>query len=193
MAGLNNFDYIIVALVLLGAFYGLGRGVLRMITSLLSLVLGLAAALTWYGIVSSFLQRHFNTSPVTSTVIGYIVVFLAVAAAIEFIGRRIMVLVYIVHLSWIDRVGGALLGAGLGLVFAGIAIVLVESVIPADSAMVRDSKLAPRVLAFDQSLLGYVPTPVRELYQRKSDELKQSWERNNQSPAGQPRGGTSGT
>lgn len=193
MAGLNNLDYIIIAIVALGALYGLGRGVLRMITSLLSLILGLAAALSWYGYVSSFLEQHFGTSPLISTVIGYIVVFLAVAALIEFAGRRIIALVYIVHLSWLDRAGGALLGAALGLVFAGIGIVLFESVTPADSALLRNSHLAPRVMAFDQGLIGYVPAPVKDLYQRKSEELKQSWERDNASPAGRPSSTASGT
>lgn len=193
MVGFNNLDYIIIAIVALGALYGLGRGVLRMITSLLSLILGIAAALTWYGQVSGFMQRHFNTSPLVSTVIGYVVVFLAVSAAIEFIGRRLTMLVYIVHLSWIDRIGGALLGAALGAVLAGIAVILIEAVAPTDASMVHDSQLAPRVLAYNQALLGYVPEQVKNLYQKKSEDLKRSWDRENQSPTPLPDRQTNGT
>jgi uncharacterized membrane protein required for colicin V production len=193
MAGFNNLDYIIIVIVALGALYGLGRGVLRMITSLLSLIFGIAAALTWYGLVGSFMQQHFNTSPLVSTVIGYVVVFLVVSALIEFVGRRLIALVYIVHLSWIDRIGGALLGAALGVVVAGISVILLESVVPSDALMVRNSQLAPHVLAYNQVLLGYVPSQVKDLYERKSEDLKRSWDKNNQSPTRQPNGTASGT
>ena len=48
MAGLNNLDYGIIAIVVIGALYGLGRGVLRMATSILSLIVGVAVASTWH-------------------------------------------------------------------------------------------------------------------------------------------------
>jgi uncharacterized membrane protein required for colicin V production len=182
MAGFNNLDYIIIAIVALGGLYGLGRGVLRMVTSLLSLIFGIAAALTWYGRVSTFVHQHFDTSPLVSTVIGYVVVFLGVSALIEFIGRRLTALVYIVHLSWIDRIGGALLGAALGAVLAGIAVILISSAAPADASIIDNSQLAPRVLAFDQALVGYVPQQFKDLYQEKSEALKQSWNVHGKSP-----------
>src|SRR5690348_11036953 len=102
-AQLNGLDYAIIALVGFGALYGLGRGALRMATSILSLALGLYAASIWYQRVGAYVEKLFKTSPTVSGAIGYVVVFILVFVAIEFAGRRVIMLVNLVNLGCIDR------------------------------------------------------------------------------------------
>src|ERR1700683_707975 len=132
MAGMNNLDYAIIALVALGGFYGLTRGALRMVTAILSVTLGIVAAAAWYGRVGAVVAQHFHTTSTVSAVVGYIVVFVAVAAAIEFAGRRIVRLARIINLNWIDRVGGALLGAALAAGVAGVGVRLLAGLLAGD-------------------------------------------------------------
>ncbi len=190
---MNNLDYAIIALVAFGGFYGLTRGALRMVTSILSVTLGIAAAAAWYGRAGAVVAQHLHTTPTVSAVVGYIVVFVAVAAAIEFAGRRIVRLAHIINLNWIDRVGGALFGAALAAAFAGFDVGLLTVVLPADSTLVRDSELAPRAVAYNESLMAYVPAQMKDLYGQKREELMRYWSTQNENPAPAPDGAKSGT
>lgn len=194
MTGMNNLDYAIIALVAFGAFYGLTRGALRMVTSILSVILGIAAAAAWYERASAVVVRYFpTTSSTVAAVIGYVAVFLAVAAAIQFAGRRVVRLAHIINLNWIDRVGGALFGAALAATFAGFDVGLLTVVLPADSTLVRDSELAPRAVAYNESLMAYVPAQMKDLYGQKREELMRYWSTQNENPAPAPDGAKSGT
>jgi membrane protein required for colicin V production len=193
MAGLNHLDYAIVAIIALGAFYGLTRGVLRMATSLLSVGLGLIAASTWYQPASAVVEPHMPSNPSLATVIGFIAVFLIVAAAIEFVGRRIVRLAHIINLNWLDRLGGAIFGAALAAAFAGIDVVLLTAVLPPDSMLLRESLLAPRVLAFNDSMLACVPAQVKDLYEQKHKELIHYWSAQKENPAPASERAKSGT
>jgi membrane protein required for colicin V production len=193
MSGLNALDYAIVAIVSFGALYGLSRGAIRMVASILSIILAIAAASAWYGRVGSLAQEHLNTSPTVSAIIGYAVTFLAVAALVGTAGQRIVRLAHVINLNLIDRFGGAVFGAALAAVFAGVDLLILAAVLPPDSSLIRDSRLAPRVLAYNEALETFVPPEMKELFQRKYDDLVRYWNGQNQSPAGTPAGKPGGT
>jgi membrane protein required for colicin V production len=193
MRGANGLDYAIVAILAVGVLYGLTRGVLRMVTSILSVILGIAAASAWYGRAGSFIAQHLNTTPATGAVIGYIGIFIAIAAAVEFAGRRVVGLAHIINLNWLDRLAGALCGAALAAAFAGFDIGLLTLVLPGDATLVRNSQLAPRMLAYNQMLMAHVPADLRNLYGQKRDELLRYWNNPNESPAPPNHGTASGT
>lgn len=190
---MNHLDYAIIAVIALGALYGLARGALRMATSILSVALGVAAAAAWYGRVAAVVERELSLGATAGAVVGYLVVFAAVATAVEFAGRRVVRLAHIINLNWVDRLGGAIFGAALAAVFAGVDVLLLASLIPADSALLRDSRLAPHVIAYNQSLLAYVPSEVKEIYAQKREELMRYWSGENESPAPAPDRAPSGT
>jgi membrane protein required for colicin V production len=183
MAGMNNLDYAIIAIVAIGALYGLSRGALRMATSILSLIVGVAAASAWHERAGSIVHEHLGTGPAVSAALGYLLVFVVVAAAIEMAGRRIVALASIVNLNWIDRLGGALFGAALAAIFAGVDLLILTTVLPADSRLLHDSQLAPRVIAYNQALLAYVPPEVKQLYQQRHDDLMRYWNEHKENPA----------
>jgi membrane protein required for colicin V production len=186
MAGMNGLDYAIVAIVGLGALHGLSRGALRMATSLLSLAAGIYAASTWYGQAAAIAQSRLGTSPAMSEVIGYAAVFAIVFLAVEYAGGRVVRLAQIIHLNWIDRIGGGIFGAALALVFAGFNILLLTAILPAKPPLLRDSELAPRVIAYNQVLVGYVPPQVKTLYDEKRGELMRYWADKHPEPATSP-------
>ena len=113
---MNGLDYAILAIIGLGALSGLTRGALRMATSILALVFGIYAASVYYQRAAALAQRYLATNPTMSDVIGYAAIFLIVYIAIEYAGGRIIRLVQMIHLSWIDRLAGAILGASIGAI-----------------------------------------------------------------------------
>jgi uncharacterized membrane protein required for colicin V production len=182
----NGLDYGIIAIIGFGALYGLGRGALRMATSILSLALGLYAASIWYLRVSAYAAKHFGTSPVLSRVLGYAIVFLLVFVAIEFAGRRIVMLVNLVNLGCVDRLAGGAFGAGIGVVLAGLTIVAITAFSAPNPPMITDSQFAPTVLAYNEALLAYVPPEVKKEYQTKREQVYRYWIDRKKAPAHSP-------
>ncbi len=172
---MNGLDYAILALVGLGAFSGLTRGALRMATSILSLVLGIYAASVYYGRAAAIGHRYLSTSPAVSALIGYAAVFLIVFVAIEYAGATVVRLAQIIHLSWIDRLAGAVLGASIGAIIAGFVVLGMTAVLPPNPALLHDSRLAPQVLSYSQVLMAYVPPQVKNSFEEKRAELYRQW------------------
>jgi len=182
----NGLDYAIIAVVGFGALYGLGRGALRMATSILSLALGLYAASTWYLRVAAFAAKQLGTGPALSRALGYAIVFLLVFVAIEFAGRRIIVLVNLVNLGCIDRLAGGIFGAGIGVVLAGLAIVAMTAFSAPNPPMITDSQFAPTVLAYNEALLAYVPPEVKKEYETKREQVYRYWVDRKKAPGHSP-------
>ena len=175
LSGLNGLDYAILAIVAVCALHGLTRGALRMVTSILSLVVGIYTASIYYGQAAALAARYLATNPTVSAIIGYAAVFLAVFLLIEMAGNRLIQLIRIVHLSWLDRLGGALVGAVIGAVLAGLVVVAMTAALPGESPILAKSELAPQVLAYNHELLGFVPAQVERVYEEKRGELFRDW------------------
>ncbi|MGH7932991.1 MAG: CvpA family protein [Candidatus Binataceae bacterium] len=180
---MNGLDYAIVAIIGLGALYGLMRGALRILTSILSLVVAIYLASTYYQQVGAYVQRQFGTSPTTGAIVGYAAIFAVIFVIVEFAGRRVIRLTQIIHLGWIDRLGGGIFGGAIAAVIAGLAVVMLATILPDNPPMLRNSQLAPRVLAFNDAMLGFVPPQVRSVYESKRDELTRYWAEKTRSPA----------
>jgi membrane protein required for colicin V production len=181
--GMNWLDYALIIIFGLSVVHGLSHGALRMLTSILSFVLGIYGASMWHGQAGALAQSHLGTSPVTSDIIGYVAIFLLVFIAVEVVGQRLIFLAELVHLNLLDRLAGAAFGAVLGVIFAGLNIVLLTTLLPANYPLLQNSELAPEILSYDQRLLGYVPSQVKQVYQEKRDQLVRYWNSKHPSPA----------
>jgi len=180
---MNWLDYALIIIIGLSVVHGLSHGALRMLTSILSFALGIYGASMWHGHVGALAQSHLGTSPVTSDIIGYVTIFLLVFAAVEIAGQRIIGLAQFVHLNLVDRLAGAVFGAMLGAIFAGLNIILLTTLLPPNYPLLQNSELAPKILSTDQNLLGYVPSQMRQMYQDKRDQLARFWNAQHNSPA----------
>jgi membrane protein required for colicin V production len=180
---MNWLDYVLLAIIGLSAVHGLSHGALRMLTSLLSLVLGIYGASMWHGQAGTLAQSHLGTSPLTSEIIGYAVVFVVIFVAVEAVGQRIVALAEVARLNLLDRLAGAGLGAVLGAIFAGLNIVLLTALLPSNYPLLQDSQLAPKILSYDRELMKYIPPQVKQIYQDKRDQLTRYWDAKDGKPA----------
>jgi membrane protein required for colicin V production len=97
------------------------------------------------------------------------------------VGQRIIALAQLVHLNMLDRLAGAAFGAVLGAILAGLNIILLTTLLPPNYPLLQNSELAPQILSYDQKLVGYVPSEMKQIYQDKRDQLARYWsaKRNN--------------
>ncbi|HYK64804.1 MAG TPA: CvpA family protein [Patescibacteria group bacterium] len=178
MDGLNGLDYTAIALLAVGAIYGLQRGALRMVTSAVSLLAAVYFASFYYNKAGALAETQLGSSHAVGAIIGYVAVFALIFTAVELIGSTAVRLAHIVHLSPIDRLAGGLLGSGIAAVFAGLAVMLLAAVTPPDAELLRNSQLVPMLLAYNQMLVDYIPGDARLAYERNRDDLMRYWVKN---------------
>ncbi len=172
---MNWLDYVILAAIGLGAIFGSGRGILRIASSLIALVAAVYLAALYYQAAGGYLTRAFSVQPGTGAVLGYIVIFLTVMVVVAWGGAKLAELVRAVHMSWADRLGGAVVGAALGALLAGLIVVVTTVTLPADTPVIRQSQLAPRVLDYSHNLAGFVPAQIRDAYYYRESQLITYW------------------
>lgn len=172
---MNQLDYAIIIFNALGAVYGLRQGALRMLTSVVSLGAAIYFASIHYLSAGALAERELGIAPTAGSVAGYIVVFVVVFAAVQVIGSAAINLLHMVHMGLLDRMVGAVLGAGITSVVAGLAVMLLAAVLPVNAALLRESQVAPRLLAYNEALLSYIPENAKRAYQENRDDLMRSW------------------
>jgi uncharacterized membrane protein required for colicin V production len=178
MNGLNGFDYAAIVLFAIGAIYGLQKGALRMVTSVVALAAAVYCASFYYDKAGVLAETQLGSSHTVGAVIGFVAVFALIFAAVELVGSSAIRLTQVVHLSPLDRLAGALLGAGIAGVFAGLAVMLMAAVMPSDATLLHNSQLVPMLLAYNEMLVGYIPGDAKLAYQRNRDDLMKYWVQN---------------
>jgi membrane protein required for colicin V production len=172
---MNGLDYLILAAIGLGALFGAGRGILQIASSLIALVAAFYLAALYYQAAGSYLARAFSMRPGTGATLGYVVIFLAVMVIVAWGGGKLAQLIRAVHMSWADRLGGALVGAALGAFLAGLIVVAATVMMPADTSLVRQSQLAPRVLDYSHEMASFIPVEIRDAYYSREGQLITYW------------------
>ena len=171
MNGLNGLDYVAIALFAVGAIYGLQRGALRMVTSVVSLAAGVYFASLYYTRAGAFAETQFGSSHAVGAVIGYVAVFALIFTAVEIVGN-------VGDPADADRshepagsTGRRPARRGNRGVFCGSGRDADGGVLPPDAAMLRNSQLVPMLLAYNEMLVGYIPGDARLAYERNRDDL----------------------
>jgi membrane protein required for colicin V production len=172
---MNGLDFAIVIALSVGAIYGLSHGAIRMLTSVVALFGGIYFASIYYPAAATLIERQFGSSPVEASLIGYIVLFAALFFVIEIVGTMLMRMLHVVHMSWVDRLVGAAIGATVVAIGAGFVVMMMAIVLPADAQVLNQSRLAPRLLMYNQELVNFIPEDVKQAYETKRAEIIRSW------------------
>jgi membrane protein required for colicin V production len=172
---MNGLDFLILVIGGLSLVYGLFRGALRMVTSVVSLLAAVYVASLYYETVGNLAQRILGLNPTVAAAIGFAVVFAAVFIAIEVAGGLVARLARTIHLGVVDRLAGGVLGFAIGMTVAGLIVMGLAAALPSDAAILRDSELAPDVLGYTEKVINILPEKIRDSYAQKRSELYRFW------------------
>lgn len=172
---MNYIDFIIVLVVLVGALYGLIKGVFRQLGSLGGFVAGILVARFFGRSFGSLLQQMFDLPTGVSRIIAYSLLFLVVYLVCLQLMKLIHHLSHQVALGWLDRLGGALFGAVKYLVILSILLNLVHIVdrkirlLPAHEVATSQCyqytlRVAPALFAIAQEQLAAGNKPESRLF-----------------------------
>ncbi len=123
---MNYLDIIIGIILILFALGGLKNGIIREAFSLVAFILGIYGAMKLSDVVGKWLGNLINVSPEWMQVISFIIVFIALALLISWLGSLLAGLIENLHLGFIDKIGGFVFGIAKGFLLVGVLILLLD-------------------------------------------------------------------
>jgi len=173
---MNLLDWIFIIIIAVSAIYGLFKGLIKELISILALVIGLIGASRFYGTLSSAL-KDFGLSDQISNVLSFVVLFVAIFIAIVLIGKLIHRFAHAIFLGCINRLGGAGFGFIRGVLVSCILSIILTVALSEKAPVLTQSKLTPHIMSISKSLLALVPEDLQRRFMEHEKKLREFWER----------------
>jgi membrane protein required for colicin V production len=165
---MNILDIIIIAAVIFFLIRGIFRGIVREIGSLAGVVLGIWLANAYHPTLA-LLLKSFIPPGKYLPLIAFALIFLVVLVLCNLLGWLLKKLFQRIFLGWMDRILGACLALLKGIILSYLIIVLATFLVPRDSSLVKQSRLAPVIVSAYQAMVELIPKGSHE-------KLKKSFE-----------------
>ena len=121
LQSLNALDWMLIVLVSLSAIAGFMRGLVRSLTSLAGIIVGIVVA-GWYALPFGTYLARWITPLLAAEVIAFLVIALATMLLFALAGRALRGTAKVVGLGFADRCGGALFGMARGILLIAAAL-----------------------------------------------------------------------
>lgn len=118
---MNSLDLFLLIPIVLGFIFGLFKGLIKELTSLAAIVLGVFGAKLFAPDVSEILISKFDFSPKTATPIAYLVLFIAIAIGLHLLTKMLDKVFESMSLGGLNKLFGGL--------FCGLKYALIVSVL----------------------------------------------------------------
>lgn len=145
---MNTLDFLILIPIAIGFIFGLFKGLVKELTSLAAIFLGIYGAKFFAPIVSSMLVHSFHFSEKTATPIAYLLLFITIAVLLLILAKFLDKIFSSLSLDGLNKLLGGVFGA---LKFALIVSVLLNVFNALDS---RFSLVKAELIA---ESIGYQP------------------------------------
>ena len=123
---MNYLDIIIAIILILFAIVGFRNGVIREAFALIAFGIGIYGALKLSDYVGKWLGKIINFSEEWMSVISFIIVFVALALLINWLGGLLANLIESLNLGFVDKLGGIVFGVAKGILLIGVLILLLD-------------------------------------------------------------------
>ncbi|MGA1871067.1 MAG: CvpA family protein [bacterium] len=173
------FDVLIILIGVAGIIYGIFKGLIRELFSILALVLGFAGVIHLYPLGIQWIThvvKHPIISQVVSLLISF-VVFIAFAFVINQVGKLVRFSMKVVKLLWVDRIGGALCGVVKVILLGCIISSFLIYFLPSNSKTLRTSHFMPYFTALNDTIRILIPPNIKMIYTEKLNTLKSFWKK----------------
>lgn len=161
---MNVLDVILLFLCLVFAVFGIFQGIVRQLFSWSGLILGHLAGVRHYETAQKQLRLDFPYGEVAA----YLLLFLAVYIVFRLVGLLFERWVRGSELSGTDRFAGMLAGLVKGVLFAVLLVFLLVILLPRNTALLRESKLAPKAMVAARWVQKIVPERTGSAFREKA-------------------------
>jgi membrane protein required for colicin V production len=143
-------------------------------SSIVGVLAGYYAAYTYHGGIAALLSRWISNTAYAN-ILSFLILFSAVFLLVSAIGVIIKYVLRIAFMGWLDRFFGALFGTAKAVLIAAVLLIVLTTFLPRNTALVKESILAPHVIALSEMMIKVVPKDMKRMFFDKMDALKKSW------------------
>jgi len=169
---MNLLDVILIVVVGFSSVYGLFKGMVKEVISLLAVIIGLIGASRFYEEASPLL-KDFGLGEQVAKSLSFFILFILIFIAMILIGKLLHRLIHAIFLGWLNRLGGVGFGFIRGIVISGIIIVFLTLIFSEKAPILRKSKLTPHIMSISKVLLALVPDDLRKRFTEKGKKLRE--------------------
>ncbi len=141
---MNWLDIVILAALVVPAFFGLKLGIIKAVMSLAGVIIGAILASNFSDELGGALG--FIDNPDIARIAAYVIILVVVMVVVIILAKILKFTVKAFMLGWADRVGGAVAGLLIGAIFMGALLAAIVNFSDAVGGIVSGSKdVAPDV------------------------------------------------
>ena len=171
---MNFLDYFVLTVVIVSTGFGALKGVLKGVFSLVSMIVGLFAAIYLYSF-AAIIFSSFVTGERSANLLGFIFVFLLFVIAGSFVSGKLRGALKRAKLDWVDQALGAAFGFIRAWLFCSV-IYLALTAFPVRLEAVRNATFAPFLLEGTR-VISYLASPdLRDRFYSGYQTVKNLWE-----------------
>lgn len=172
---LNWFDILMLVLVFVSAASGLKAGFARVTVGLISAVVGFLFAFWFYKIPAGAI-RPYLSSDTLANLLGFVIVFGAIAAAGALAAMVLAGIFKWIGLSWMDHLLGGVVGLLRGaLVVAALVTAAVAFAPSPTPAFLNESRMLPYAESVASFIADMAPKDLKDAFEQQLDNIKQFW------------------
>jgi len=171
---MNLLDISIILILIITTALGFWKGMQRQIFGLGGVVVGYIAAAKLYEPVAGLISSKDSS---LAQIASFILIFILGKLGVSFAGWFARNLFKDITLTWINRMGGALLGMLKGFIIVMIIILTVLAFLPSDMSLIKDSVTLPYMASLPKITSGLIPESIRNKYNDKVEKLNSRWEK----------------
>jgi membrane protein required for colicin V production len=157
---MNIFDWVLVAVFVVGALLGLKWGLVQSVLNFIAVYVAMLVGAQFSdGLVARVTDDVQNES--VATTIGYVVIFLGVFIIAQIVGKTIRAMLTIIFLGWVDKLGGVVVGVLLGAILVtGVVTAMARVAYPQDEAV---------LVEIEDLVTGDIEAAKERLYQELAE------------------------
>lgn len=173
---MNLLDVILIVVIAFSSVYGLFKGLVKEVISLLAVVIGLIGASRFYEGASPLL-KSLGLGEQAARILSFFILFIVIFIALILIGKLIHKLIHAIFLGWLNRLGGIGFGFIRGIIVSGIIIMILTIILSEKAPILSESKLAPHIMSISKVLVSLVPDDLQKRFMEREKKLREFWER----------------
>lgn len=171
---MNWIDITVYIIMAVFIFIGMTRGLVRQVFSIAALVGGVIVGLIFYDVVAEmFIKDNLVNNESIANVGAFLIVGFLAYLLIQILGWITTKVIGSLQLSWLNRLGGAVLGIIIGAVVAFLFISSATFFVSEEDTAVTNSVTIPYLNSTYEKFIEKLPEDLRESLIRAKDLIRE--------------------
>ncbi len=171
---MNWIDLTVYIIIIFFVLIGTTRGLVRQVFSISALVGGVIIGLIFYDVFATmFIKDNLVNNQSIANVSAFLIVSFISYLLIQILGWLTTKLMGTLHLSWINRLGGAALGIIIGFIAALLFTSSLTLFVSEDDPAITNSETIPYIDETYETIKDKLPEDLRESIIRSKELIRE--------------------